>query len=175
MAAVIVTDANILINMVHIGRLPLLAALDVYDFRVTAQVIEEITDLEQRAAVDAALTQGYLKQALVESEQALELYGRLRDIMGRGEASCLALAATAGFHIASDEKKRFRKRALELIGEGRLVRTETLLITAIRSGHLSVAEADACKKVLEARRYSMPFESFGELLQEQAAQEKCPT
>jgi hypothetical protein len=47
----------------------------------------------------------------------------LRDMMGRGEAACLALVATGGFHIVSDEKKRFKRKAIELIGEARILRT----------------------------------------------------
>jgi hypothetical protein len=39
---VIVTDANVLINLTHIGRLSLLAALHSYSFRVPREVLAEI-------------------------------------------------------------------------------------------------------------------------------------
>ena len=84
--------------------------------------------------------------------------------MGRGEAACLSLAVTMNCHIASDEKKRFRRRAVELIGEARILRTESILLVAIRQGRISVSEADGFKATLEANRYSMPFRSFSDLL-----------
>jgi hypothetical protein len=57
------------------------------------------------------------------------------------------------------------RKAIELIGEARILRTKHLILRAIRCGHLSIAEADACKAVLHAKRYAMPFKSFGELLE----------
>jgi predicted nucleic acid-binding protein len=164
MPIVIVTDANVLINLIHVGKLSLLAALDSYEFRIPNEVLAEISEPDQRSALEAALAAGYLRQITVESMEALELFAMLRDVMGQGEAACLALAATEGFHIASDEKKRFRRCAIELIGEARILRTESLLLEAIRTHSISVDEADECKRVLQARRYAMSFASFGDLL-----------
>jgi predicted nucleic acid-binding protein len=164
MAIVIVTDANVLINLIHIGKLSLLSALDPHEFRVPREVLAEISEPDQRVAVDGALAAGYIKEIAVETIEALELFGVLRDVMGQGEAACLALAATAGFHIASDEKKRFRRRAIELIGEERILRTESLILEAIRRNQISVAEADGWKLILDTKKYAMSFASFSDLL-----------
>jgi predicted nucleic acid-binding protein len=161
---VVVTDANVLINLFHIGRLSLLGALEAYQFRVPREVLDEISEPDQRAAVDAALAAGHIGEIIVDTIDALTLFGALRDVMGRGEAACLAIAATTGCYIASDEKRRFRRCAVELIGEDRILRTESLLLEAIRSKHISIAEADECKLVLESRRYMMSFSSFADLL-----------
>jgi predicted nucleic acid-binding protein len=161
---VVVTDANVLINLIRIGQLPLLGQLDGYRFLVPAEVVNEITEPDQREALSWALTEGHLEQVVVDTMESLQLFAELRDVMGMGEAACLALAATRGCHIASDEKKRFRRRAVELIGEQRIVRTEGILLTAIRQGRISVAEADGFKAVLAASRYAMSFGSFSELL-----------
>ena len=161
---VVITDANVLINFLRIGQLPLLGKLDAYRFLVPEEVVAEITDPVQRDALAAAIVAGHLGQIVVDTMEALALFAELRDVMGRGEAACLALAASAGCHIASDEKKRFRRRAIELIGEARIVRTESILVEAIRQGRISIAEADGFKAVLEASRYSMSFGSFSELL-----------
>ena len=161
---VVVTDANVLINLLRIGQLPLLGKLDAYRFLVPEEVVAEVTDPDQREALSSALAAGYLRQAVVDTMESLALFAELRDVMGRGEAACLALAATTGCHIASDEKKRFRRRAVELIGEERIVRTEGILLEAIRQGRISVAEADEFKEALAANRYSMPFQSFSDLL-----------
>lgn len=161
---VVVTDANVLINLIRIGQLPLFGQLDGYRFFVPAEVVNEITEQDQREALSGALAGGYLEQVVVDTMESLQLFAELRDVMGKGEAACLALAATMGSHIASDEKKRFRRRAVELIGEQRIVRTEGILLAAIRQGRISVAEADGFKAVLAANRYAMSFGSFSELL-----------
>jgi predicted nucleic acid-binding protein len=161
---VVITDANVLINLLRIGQLPLLGKIDAYRFLVPAEVVGEITDPAQQDALAAAIAAGHLGQIVVDTIEALALFAELRDVMGRGEAACLALAATTGCYIASDEKKRFRRRAIELIGEARILRTESILLEAIRQGRISVPEADGFKAVLEANRYSMSFQSFSELL-----------
>lgn len=63
---VVVTDANVLINLIRIGQLPLLGQLDSYRFLVPAEVVNEITEQDQRDALSGALAGGYLEQAVVE-------------------------------------------------------------------------------------------------------------
>jgi hypothetical protein len=53
---------------------------------------------------------------------------------------------------------------VELIGEPRILRTESILLEAIRQGRITVCMADGFKAVLEANRYVMPFGSFSDLL-----------
>ena len=159
---VVITDANVLINFVHIGRVALLGDLPAYRFQLPAEVMNELVDEQQRAQIEAAIASRQLDLMVIESMEALVLFGDLRDLMGRGEAACLAVAATTGCYLASDEKKRFKRKAIELIGEARILRTEDLLVEAIRCGRLNVAQADECKLVLAANRYAMPFASFAE-------------
>lgn len=163
-AVIVVTDANVLINFCHIGHLSLLGQLAPWRFKVPQDVVDEISDPVQRAAVDAAINAGNLEVFVLTDMAAMALFADLRSLMGRGEAACLASAATAHHLIASDEKKRFRRKAIELLGEAGILRTEDLLLRAIRLGHITVAEADACKVVLAGHRYAMPFESFAERL-----------
>lgn len=161
---VVITDANVLINLLRIGQLPLLGALNPYRFVVPEEVLGEIIDPAQREETASAITSGYLDRVVVDTMESLALFAELRDVMGIGEAACLALATTMGCFIASDEKKRFRRRAVELIGENRILRTESILLEAIRQGRITVAEADGFKAVLEANRYTMPFGSFTDLV-----------
>ncbi len=161
---VVITDANVLINFVHIGQVALLGELPAYRFQLPTEVLNELTDGDQRAQIEAAIAAHQLDMMVIEALDALTLFGDLRDLMGRGEAACLAVAATTGCHLASDEKRRFRRKAIELIGEARIVRTEDLLLEAIRCGKRTVAQADEYKVVLAANRYAMPFSSFADLL-----------
>lgn len=161
---VVVTDANVLINFCLIQQVSLLGALPDLVFLVPEEVLDEITDTSQRELVKAEIEAGSLKTAVLDSTQALELFAQLRGLMGRGEAACLAMAATEGAHIASDERKRFKRKAVELLGEERILRTEDLILRAIRGGLIDVARADSFKGVLEENRYLMPFASFSELM-----------
>jgi predicted nucleic acid-binding protein len=161
---VVITDTNVLINFLHIGQLVLLGALPAYRLQLPTEVLLELTDPGQRSAVDNAIAADQLDLLVIDALDALALFGDLRDLMGRGEAACLALAATAGYHLASDEKKRFRRKAIELIGEARILGTEDLLVEAIRCGRITVAQADGYKRVLAENRYMMPFASSAERL-----------
>jgi predicted nucleic acid-binding protein len=161
---VVITDANVLINFVHIGQVALLGKLAAYRFQLPAEVLHELIDDDQRAQIEAAIAARELDLIVIETLDTLALFAELRDLIGRGEAACLAVAATAGYHLASDEKKRFRRKAIEMIGEARIVRTEDLLVAAIRGGICTVAQADEYKLILAGKRYAMPFSSFEERL-----------
>lgn len=95
----------------------------------------------------------------------LALYAELRGLrIGRGEASCLAMAIHRGWIVASDERRRFLRIARERQGKHRLLNTPGLLLLAIRRKVISVNDADRIKSTLEERRFRMKFTSFRELL-----------
>ena len=93
----------------------------------------------------------------------LALSGTLPDLMGRGEAACLALAVSKGWMVASDERRRLRRELVERIGAARMVDRASLLRHAISIDCVSVAEADGFEAVQETRRFVMPFASFADL------------
>ena len=161
-SVVVITDANVLINLVHIGEIALLGDLPAFEFRLPLEVLAELTDEWQRHEVEKAMQAGHLGLQPLDAIDSLALFADLRSIMGRGEAACLAIAASIGCHLASDESRRFKRRAVELIGAERILRTEDLLLIAIRCRRLTVEQADAHKAVLASNRYVMPFESFAE-------------
>jgi predicted nucleic acid-binding protein len=161
---VVITDANVIINLFHIGQLTLFDSLPPYRFRIPSEVLAEILDPAQQAAVRTCIEAGYLEEIVVDTMATLPLFAELRDMMGRGEAACLALATTGGFHIASDEKKRFKRKAIELIGEARILRTELLILEAIRRGQITVEDADGFKAILAANSYALPFKTFADIL-----------
>jgi hypothetical protein len=67
-----------------------------------------------------------------------------------------------GCYLASDEKRCFRRKAVELVGAKKILRTEDLIADAIRCDRLTIEQADECKEILATRRYVMPFSSFAE-------------
>ena len=104
--------------------------------------------------------------ALITDPEDIDLFAELITHLGRGEAACLVLAARYGWTVASDEKRRFRREAVQRIGSDRVIGTADLYALAIRAGLITIEEADVDKATLEARRFKMPFGSFREKVQE---------
>ncbi|MDA2931320.1 hypothetical protein MYX84_15480 [Acidobacteria bacterium AH-259-O06] len=92
MPRVVVTDTNVLVNLIHVDWLSVLGALDGYEFILVDEVLAEITHSEQKTAIQAALNQGYLSSVRLDDIEGLTLFSEFARIMGRGEAASLALA-----------------------------------------------------------------------------------
>ena len=163
---IVITDANVIINLVVTDGLRLLRDIPEHDFVIPEDVLAEVTHEVQRRQVEAALAEGYLTLVRVEALEDLGRFADLRRVMGSGEASCLALANANGWTVASDEKRAFKREATRLLGAERIITTVDILLLSIRAGLLTVEEADAAKAVLAENRFSVPFGSFAELLNE---------
>jgi predicted nucleic acid-binding protein len=159
---IVVIDANVLINLIHVDRLGLLAALPGHAFVVPEHVQAEVTRPELRAVLDEAVRDRWLTIEAITDLDAIGLYAELARCLGRGEAACIAIAVLHGWWIASDEKRRFRREAEARVGVERILDTVEIFVLAIRAGLLTIDEADAAKASLEARRFRMPFGSFRE-------------
>jgi predicted nucleic acid-binding protein len=161
---VVVTDANILINLIHIGRLDLLGKLPPYSFVVPEEVVKEVKEPNQAVALHTAISSGLLQEVQLVAPAELKVYADLIQILGAGEAACLSLAECRQWFIASDEKKKFRRETLARLGTGRLLNTPGILTLAISGGILTVEDADRAKAVLEQHRFIMSFRSFRDVL-----------
>jgi len=162
---VVVTDANILINLIHIGWLSVLGSLDQFEFVVPDEVAAEILDEEQSRALQAAIDANHISRKPIESTEELTSFTDLVSFLGKGESACLAVAQQRGWWVASDEGGAFRREAQQRLGPGRLINTPGLLLSAIRAGILTVDEADQAKAVLEQHRFRVRFKSFRDLLE----------
>jgi predicted nucleic acid-binding protein len=162
--SVVVTDANVLINLMHCQQLDLLGDLPGFEFVVPDHVADEILRPEQKETLHEAVEAGIVRIQAITAVPVIKEFARLSAEMGRGEAACLALAVHEGWLVASDEKRLFRRRARELAGPGRLLTTPGLFVLAIRAGVMTADEADGCKAVLEENRFKMKFGSFAEVV-----------
>ena len=162
-ARVVVTDANVLINLIHVGRLDLLGALDAFDFLVPDEVTAEVLT-PSAAALDDAFQAGHVVPVSLATIDELTAYAGFTQVLGKGESACLALAAARGWHIASDERRTFLRLARQHLGDDRILNTPGILVQAIREGHLSVETADDYKRVLAEHRFVMRFDSFGDVV-----------
>ena len=162
---VVAVDPNVLINLMHVGRLGLLAGIPHHDFAVPDHVREEVTVPEQRAVLDAAVDGGWLAMVACCNVHVIGLFAELVGRLGRGESACIAIAATEGWFVASDERGRFLREADARVGVGRVITTVDLFVLAIKAGLLSIEEADADLLTLGSRRFRVSFRSFREILE----------
>ena len=161
---VVVTDTNILINLIHIGRLDLLGKLPPYSFVVPEEVVKEVREPQQAQALHTAMSSGLLSEVQLADPAELKVYADLIQILGSGEAACLSLAQCRHWLIASDEKKKFRRETLARLGARRLLNTPGILSLAISGGIITVEDADRAKAALEQHRFIMSFASFRDVL-----------
>jgi predicted nucleic acid-binding protein len=87
----------------------------------------------------------------------------LKQRLSSGEVSCIAFARKTDWHVATDDK-RACEIAETILGDGRLLTTPGLILTAIRTGLLTVEEADSIRTKLMESRFRMSFGSFREVL-----------
>lgn len=153
-----------LINLIHVGRLDILGSLRGYEFIVPPEVEAEVSVPAQAAALASAFDAGHIARVSFTGTAELEVYAELVDVIGKGEAACLAMAVVQGWLVASDERRTFLRLAGERLGPGRVVNTAGIFVLAIRAGLLSVEEADDDKRALEGRRFQMRFTSFRDVL-----------
>lgn len=161
---IVATDANIIINLMHVSRLGLLGRIPNCEFVVPVQVLEEITIPEQRAEIEAAIAAGWVKVEASSDLDSIAMFTELISRIGRGESACIALAAKNGWHIASDEKGRFLREAEARVGAKRVLTTVDVFILAIKAGLLTIEEADADKATLEGKRFRVKFASYRDLV-----------
>lgn len=168
----VVVDTSVLINLLHTKRLHLFCTSGPFKLVVTPEVIEEITRPEQRQLVADVISAARLCEEALHGSASLRLYAEFRNSMGKGEAASLALAIQRSWRIASDEKGAFRRAAAKHLGTDNVLTTVSLYLALIRSGQLSVEDADQDKALLETRRFQMPFASFADIMVGQSTIDK---
>ena len=161
---VVLTDASVLINFLHLNRLDLLGKLPGYEFQVPDHVLEEIRDPVLRERMEEGLRSRFLSVLSITDLVEIESYARFHRTLGQGEAACLAVALRRGCWVASDDRGAFRRAATEGIGKERIITTPDLIVLTIRAGLASVEMADGWKATLEENRFRMRFASFREIL-----------
>lgn len=160
----VATDTCILINLAVVGRLDLLKTIPPFLFHAATEVLDEVQDLDQRAAVDEAIAAGHLDEIKLNQAGELSLYVNFNATLGKGESACLALAKARGWTIATDESKDPKWKRMIAGGGFAIINTPGILLAAIRGGKLTVVEADEIKAKLEQRRFKMKFDSFASLI-----------
>jgi predicted nucleic acid-binding protein len=162
----VVADSSFLINFLAVDRVDILAALRQFRFHVLDHVVAEIRDEEQRGRLEAALEQGILVLLEIADPDEVRLYDEFRQILGDGEAACLAVAVRRRWLLAGDEKGRFRRELFGRLGEEYLLNTLGTLVMAVRARVLTIEETERLREELRKRRFETGPRPLRELLGE---------
>ena len=103
---IVVTDANVLIKLIHVDALAMVASLPDYEFVVVEEVVGEITDPKQAAALQTAFAQNHLKRDSLTDLDALALFAELVHMMGQGEAASLVTCRPHYVRLGTDQIER---------------------------------------------------------------------
>jgi len=172
----VIANTTILSNFAAVGRLDLLRDLlgEVY---LTTEVYAEIQDglaegCDFYAGIEAFLhplaADGWLKLTSLEGDDERRLFGRLPKALHHGEASCLAIAAVRDWALLSDDD-----RARKAAGDLGVIVSGTLgaLTMAVRTGVLTLTEANVLLTRMIRAGYRSPFSNLVELMDKPGALE----
>lgn len=164
----VIIDTSALINFLAVDRASLLGSHRQFEFVVTDHVRGEITDHypERHARFQDALRRGDFRQISVTDAAELEQFGALVSVrgLGVGECAAMAVAIVRRLPLAIDDTRAI-KAARKLFEHIEILNTESLVVSLIREGALTVDEADAIKEDWERNhRFRLKFKSFAERL-----------
>ena len=160
------TDACVLVNFARLDRMDLLGRHACYRFAMAEEVEAEVRWPDQRERMRRCIDAGELEVVAPRGGMGVEDAGGLFHDLGAGEAAALLLALERCWHLATDESGKVRRRMEAALGAHRLLDTSNILLACIRSGMLTVEQADGIKAELERQRFRMTFASFREVLGE---------
>lgn len=164
---IVITDTSVLINFLVLDRAELLARLPDHRFVVTDHVRAEVTAhyQEQLQRLEEAFAAGTLQEIQVTDLEEVRLFAQLTATgLGIGECSAVAVAAHRKLSLAIDDKRAIKKVKALRLGLS-ILSTESLVVSLIQHGVLSIAEADDMKDAWQRdHRFRLAFDSFAERL-----------
>lgn len=167
---IVVSDTDVVINFLRVQRLDLLCGQSNFRVVVTEHllgssgILGELTDLTQAAEAEKAVAAGLMEAIALTEPNELALFATLNQFLGRGESAAIAVAASRGWTVATDDRLAQRECERRL-GPNRTLSTPSILLDCIRNGSLSVADADNIKDQLASQRFIMKFATFADFLE----------
>ncbi len=156
-------DSSLLINFLAIDRTEILANLPGFRFHVLNHVINEVVDTAQRPRLEEALDKSHVTAFEMTDIGTIADYLSLRRRLGDGESATIAAAAHHGWIVGMDERGRAKREAIDRVGVGSVLNTPGILVLSVRTGQLSLDDAEEIRLELAARRYLIKH-TMGELL-----------
>lgn len=143
----IVLDACLVITFGSEERLDLLTGLSSRRIVVAERAKGEVVRPPARTALERALDAGELETESIDLEvpheqKALARYDDRPAFRGRGDAEVIALGASRGYIVGSDERA-IRRTVRRDLGRNRTATTLDFLVWAVREERLTIEEASA--------------------------------
>lgn len=165
-AIVVALDSNVIINFNHVKALGVLSKLPGFSFVAPEEVKNEMMKEKSREGFALAESRGWISVVRLDEIEEHRWNLEAKRWIQKGEAACLALARSRGYHVACDEKRKYDRLTVDWIGRERMLNTVGLVVLMIRAGLLSVEEADGYLKIWKGSRFAVRFSSFQELIGE---------
>ncbi|MGH2459147.1 MAG: hypothetical protein ACRDIY_09800 [Chloroflexota bacterium] len=155
MDEVVVSDANILINLCFANRLDLLGQIPGVEFIIAPEIEREMRRGRGRrfaAEFSRLVNQGILRAEDATGPRAVEVYVLCRETyrLDEGESGGLALAASREYLFATTDARAFEAGVSEL-GESRVVHLEDILELALARGVLTGQTIVAMRQLMSER------------------------
>lgn len=139
-----VADASLILSLGEASALHLLWGDRDQIWHVTPIARSEVKRDPTRSELSDAILSGHLATAELDtdSEEELRLFAHWSDLLDAGEAEAIAVALARGWVVGLEDL--FAQRCVTReAGEAHWVNAATLLLSATRSGRMSMADADA--------------------------------
>lgn len=146
-----VLDASLLISLGKARQLSLLFETRELDLFITPTVLDQLRSDDTRRPVEQAIVAGLISVVHISSDDPAELdaVAEWSESVDEGEAECIALALTRGWLVGLEDRaaqRAVRRRG----GDPAWVSCADLLVLAVRAGRLTLEEADAIFRSLDA-------------------------
>lgn len=165
----VIANTTVISNFASAGRLEVLHQLLTEVF-ISTDVYGELQDglaagIDYYTGIEDHMTpfspEGWLHLTSLQSDDELRLFNRLPSGLHRGEASCLAIAASRSWVFVTDDFQA--RKAAHTLGNP-ISGTIGLLIQAVKQRLISTIDADSLPLQMIANGYRSPHVTISELL-----------
>lgn len=139
-----VADASLLLSLGAASALHLLWNDPDRAWHVTPMARDEVRSEPTRSELSRALLTGRLAIAGLDADSGteLQLFAHWSSLVHAGEAEAIAIALSRGWVVGLEDLSAQRK-VTRAAGAEHWINSATLLVTAVRQGRMTIAEADA--------------------------------
>jgi predicted nucleic acid-binding protein len=155
----VLLDNTVLSNFSTIRRPDLIRAAFVEQVGTTEQAFQEMLDGITVGKIPVCNWEWLARVAITPSERMQ--FETFHEHLGEGEASCLAVAKTRGYKLATDDKdarRLARQLGISLTG------TIGILATLVKQDQLLLVEGDRYLHEMIASGYRSPLATLGDIL-----------
>lgn len=164
---IIISGTSVLINFLAINRMDLIKR-HMCRLLITNHVRHEVTEHyeEQLTRLQQALDQGILEEIPVTDPNEIETFSKLTELerFGSGECACIAVAINRGYTLAIDDKKATNQARCSC-PTIKILTTQDLMVSMIKSELITVHEADAIKdEWASIHKFKLKIRSFADFI-----------